>query len=416
MTVHSFPALGFDPAPGEPAELDTLGADCARFAAELADHAQRAAALRDGFVWNGEAATAFRHCLEHVPQDLGTAGEAFAQAGGALRAYGDLLRQNQLAATDLERLAAHHRRVADDPTAQVLAPGDLPGTPTPAQQALDTLGELQSRGHSLHDKVLGEARHCNRVLQDATRHAPRPPGWLAATLGDLGDFCKGVNEALGDFVRKHAGLIAELAALASKISSALATLAMIVGPIPVLGEAVGSVAFLGAMVAGTVALVGHGLLTIYAGGGVAPVVFDAVALATTAAPHGVQSGAARLAAARGWELGTGEAMGVRTALGTLRHPGAALAQGAKAELTFPALVTKTISYQFDLAGGALGSYDLAVGLPTVVAEAEEAQHRADEITAEQQAGSLSSHSDLGYTPRPVLDPPLPTPALQEAGR
>lgn len=353
--VHSFPALGFDPVPGVPDDLEQLGADCAGFAAELADDARRARALHDGLVWGGPAADAFRGRLEDVPRDLERAGDAYYQAGAALGSFSTVLREHQVRADDLERRAAEQRRLAGDPRVA----GGPGGTPASLQHAEDALTELVTQAQALRDRVRSDAQRCNRALYDAMRHAPSPPGWLAAGLHHLAEHVRQVSNKVGDFVRAHAGVIAALAGICSKISSALAIVAMLVGPIPVLGAAVGTAAFVGSMLMGGLALLGHTALAAYAGGSWGAVAFDAVALATAAAPKGVELAAGRLALARGLDLGETQAMSLSQALGTLRHPGQALAAAATSTMTVPELVTRTISYQFDLAAGALGVVDLA---------------------------------------------------------
>ena len=388
MTLHSFPALGFDPSPGNPPELTSVAEDCSRFAAELLDDAGRARALRDGFVWSGPAADAFRDRLKDVPRDLDRAGVAYHEAGSALAEFSALLAGHQDQARQFEALAAEQARLARDPA------------PAVADQACAQLAVLRHSADRLRETVQSEARRCNGRLHHATAHAPRPPGWFARALGGFGDLVKDVNARIGAFVRANAGHIAALASICSKISSALALVAMVVGPIPILGEAVGTLAVAGALLTGGIALASHALLATYAGGKWGPVVFDAIALGTSlAGAKGVPALAGKLAQARGWEMGASEAISLGKAVTTLRHPGLALAEGATSELTFARLVSKTISFQFDGAGGSLGAYDLAAGLPAFHAEVTEAQDSADRLSEQLRGSGLSGSSDLTFAPR-----------------
>lgn len=364
MTAYAFVALGFDPAPGDPEVLLRAGAGCSRLGTDLDDDAARARGLRDGFTWSGRAADAFRDRLSDVPQDLRRAGEAQTEAGAALTAYALALRGHQCAARLLEDQAREHQAVAD---------GGSPagGTDGRAQAAQHALGAMRAQALDLREAVLRDAGRCSRALHDATRHAPKPPGWLAASLGWVEHVAGECNAAVGDFVRSHAAAIEALADVCAKVSSALAVTAMLLGPVPVLGEAVGAVALAGSVGLGLVSLAGHTALACWAGGSWTAVALDAVALATAGGGRAATAVGSRIAAARGLEVEAGESL--VPALRTLAHPGQALARGATATMTFPTLVTRTVSYQFDLAGGAVGVVDLAAtgSVPREVREAGE---------------------------------------------
>lgn len=370
MTDYAFVALGFDPAPGDPDVLLRAGAGCLALGADLDDDAARARGLRDDFTWSGRAADAFRDRLADVPQDLRRAGQAQTEAGTALTAYGLALRGHQCAARRLEDQAREHQAVADgtagaDPTGAAA---------TRALGAQHALGAVRAQALDLREAVLRDAGRCSRALHDATRHAPAPPGWLAASLGWVEHMAGECNAAVGDFVRRHAAVIEALADVCAKVSSALAVTAMLLGPVPVLGEAVGAVALAGSVGLGLVSLAGHTALACYAGGSWTAVALDAVALATAGGGRAATAVGGRIAAARGLEVEAGERL--VPALRTLAHPGQALARGASATMTFPTLVTRTVSYQFDLAGGALGVVDLAAtgGVAREVREAGERGH------------------------------------------
>ncbi|MCU1599534.1 MAG: hypothetical protein JWO22_243, partial [Frankiales bacterium] len=338
MTLHTFAALGFDPAPGDVDALVTLARDCGRLGGDLGVDATQVRRLADGGVWRGSAADAFRHRLRDLPSDLDRAGEAYVEAAGALLRFSAALGDAQLVARALEQRAA-------DLESRTLDDGAL-------------IDRVRREAEELRERVLDAASSCGRALRDATRHAPHPPGWFSHLVDAGAHLVRSVNQAVGDFVREHAAGIALFADVLSKVSSALALVAMLAGPIPVVGQAVGSLAATGALLAAGGALLGHTALAAYAGGSWTTVVLDGVAVATGLGPHGVEAVAGRVVAARGLELGeTG--MTTRTALGVLRHPAAGVARMAEATMTFPQLVTRTISYQFDLTAGAVGIVDLA---------------------------------------------------------
>lgn len=401
MTTHVFPALGFDPVPGEPDQLEQLGASCNRFGAELDDDAQRVRELGAGFVWVGPAAAAFRGRLDHLPRDLERTAEAYREAGRALLLFSGALRTHQARARDLEAQAAEQRRRAADPALRALQVGCPAGSLAPGASAESALAAVLARAHRLRELVLVDAGDCNRRLREATRHAPRPAVWFTHLVDLSTHVLTQAGATIGAFVRSHAGVIAQVAGVASAVSSALAVVAMIVGPIPVLGQAIATVAVAGSLIAGGIALAGHSALALYAGGGWSPVLFDAVALATAGAGKGVEAVGGKIAAAKGLDLTEQSFHGVRGALAVLRHPTAAWTAGTTATLTFPSLVTRAVSYQFDLAAGGLGTFDLARSgqLPQ---ESEEAKRRADRISAEHAARGLSSGGRLTF--RPVGQP------------
>lgn len=358
MTEHRFPALGFDPAPGSCDALASLGRDCGALGVDLVEDGARLRSLADGSAWRGAAADAFRHRLEDLPRDLDRAGDAYQQACTALSRFAMALGEAQSTARALE-----HRAAAMD---------------------LDDRDAVILEADRLREQVRADAAACGRALHDATRHAPQPPGWFHRLVDAGVHALSAVNDAVGDFVRAHAGVIAAFADALSKVSSALAVVAMLAGPIPVIGQAVGSLAAGGALLTAGAALIGHTALAVYAGGSWGPVLMDATAVATGLGPRGVEAAAGRVAAAKGIELGEA---GMRTpeALAVLRHPRAGLAAMSSATMTFPQLVTRTVSYQFDLAAAGIGTVDLArIGrLPAEVREAAARGREAqDELDAE----------------------------------
>jgi hypothetical protein len=108
MPVREFPALGFDPAPGEPASLDALGHDVARHARSLAAGSQRAATIR-ATGWVGQAADAFAADIAPLPGDLDRAADAFGMVTSALGAYAHELEAAQRHADTLEQRATQAR-------------------------------------------------------------------------------------------------------------------------------------------------------------------------------------------------------------------------------------------------------------------------------------------------------------------
>ena len=111
MGMRTFPALGFDPAPGSPSALRAQAREADRAARALAGAA--AAASRLDARWQGAAAGAYREHTRGLPPDLGRAAAAHGTLARELTAYADDLAARQLRAADLEDRAAALRARAD---------------------------------------------------------------------------------------------------------------------------------------------------------------------------------------------------------------------------------------------------------------------------------------------------------------
>ena len=107
---------------------------------------------------------------------------------------------------------------------------------------------------------------------------------------------------------------------------------------------------------------------------------DVMGLASGLGPRLVEKVATRVVASRGLEA-VAEGPGFRVGLGVLRHPVTAVRSGASATMNLPTLVTRTVAYQFDLAGAGLAIPDLAAA-GEVPGRVREARAAADEVSRE----------------------------------
>lgn len=139
MGRRDFPALGFDPAPGDPAALLAAAGSVGRagdtFAAAAGDVDRLSASG-----WTGEAADAFRGRLADLPRDLGLASRSHGAAQRALSGYGRGLSAQQVRAGQLEARAEAARRLHAAAAAEVDA---LAGCQAPEGSA--ELSALRSR-------------------------------------------------------------------------------------------------------------------------------------------------------------------------------------------------------------------------------------------------------------------------------
>jgi uncharacterized protein YukE len=106
LATHSFPALGFDPAPGDPDAIEAVARDCKRCAADLSADADQLKRLTAHLDWQGAGADAFARHPDEPHDDLSRASDAYGGAGLALDGYASALRQAKLDAGRLEAEAA----------------------------------------------------------------------------------------------------------------------------------------------------------------------------------------------------------------------------------------------------------------------------------------------------------------------
>ena len=141
MGMRTFPALGFDPAPGSPSALLAQAREADRAARALAGAAaaagrldarsQGAGAGSHGAAarWQGAAADAFRDHARELPGDLGRAAAAHGTLARELSAYAEALAARQLRAADLEERAAALQARAGAVAPQALLVGAGVGGP-----------------------------------------------------------------------------------------------------------------------------------------------------------------------------------------------------------------------------------------------------------------------------------------------
>jgi uncharacterized protein YukE len=202
---YSFPALGFDPASGNPDAVDGVAQDCTRCAQELADDANRLRQVQSLVSWQGEAATAFASHPTRLRDDLLTASHAYGGAGFALTAYATSLRQAQFHARRIEDTAAEaqlridrHGAEADRLTA--LIESTPPGISTADQEfERDGFRRRQAYAQEEYDAAVARARRIALALeQDGDRAAARvrslgnapyhQPGLLSRLAGGAADW------------------------------------------------------------------------------------------------------------------------------------------------------------------------------------------------------------------------------------
>jgi uncharacterized protein YukE len=228
MAVYEFPALGFDPAPGDVPTVEGLQHDVQNEAGMLGDVAQHLAGLHAD-TWTGKASDAFHAEVKTLPDDLGKAAHAYNEVAIALRTYATELANARAEALQLEQQAEQARQVHQAALGQVNQLATAPPGETSAQQSQRVSqlqsaqqqseilgGDLQSilnRAQALMDHLDGVANAAAQRIDAAAETPPyHAPGFLQQAW-----------DSVTSFVREHADVIRQISSVL-KIVSAIAGL------------------------------------------------------------------------------------------------------------------------------------------------------------------------------------------------
>ncbi|MGW5716168.1 putative T7SS-secreted protein [Amycolatopsis sp. NPDC003865] len=312
MSTRDFPALGFDPAPGDLDGITDLAGKYREVSTDLtsSDDALRQIVRKQG-IWQGEASEAFARRIGPLPQYLEGAARSMGSAADALEKWSQDLGDLQKRAADLEARAEAAAKAAEAARANpdlALANRTFPDQQSLriAQRLLDNAGQqlqtaidgcqnVQDAAKALQQEHTEAAGRVAEALRKAQELAPQEPDVLdklsdavGGALVDLSNtLADGVDQAW-DFVEDHAEVISKISDVSGDIGNALGLVSEFF-PDPA-KEVVGAVA----TGFGVGALAGHATAKL-AGAEVAPetLTFDLVGAATslvgTFAPPGVEA-------------------------------------------------------------------------------------------------------------------------------
>jgi hypothetical protein len=309
MSARDFPALGFDPAPGDLEGVTDLAGKYRVVSRDLgeANVSLRQIVTKQG-VWQGEASEAFARRIGPLPEYLDGAAKSMAQAADALETWCHDLGELQKRAADLEAraraaaeaaeqaranpdLALANRAFPDQPSLQI-AQRLLDNAGQQLQDAIDGCQNVQDAAKQLQQEHTDAARRVAELLRKATELAPDEPGLLdklgdavGGALVDLSNTLSDSVDQAWDFAQDHAELLSKLSDVMGDIGNGLGILSEFV-PDP--GKEV-----LGAVATGLgVAALGGHVVAKAAGAEVASetLIFDAIGAGTslvgTVLPHG----------------------------------------------------------------------------------------------------------------------------------
>jgi len=253
MAMRTFPALGFDPAPGSPSAVLAQARDADRAARALAGAA--VAAGRLDARWRGAAAEARRDHTRELPGDLGRAAAAHGTLARELASYADDLAARQLRAADLEDRAAALRARAGgievsrqaalvgagvgdsgSPVVRSTAgwaasgPGRSSAGRAPADDGGDAAAAAARAVAAELDAVITEAR---RLLRDHCAHAAGVAARIRAAAADRPYREPGLLERLRnrahDWIAAHAEVLTHIARGLRLASMVLGTASLVPG-------------------------------------------------------------------------------------------------------------------------------------------------------------------------------------------
>ncbi|MCW4354392.1 hypothetical protein ONR57_13875 [Hoyosella sp. YIM 151337] len=272
MNSFVYTALGFDPAPGDVAGIESYAASLAAGSAQMREASHTLATITLGQqLWNGPAATEFSRAIARCVPLLHDATTALHNSASALHSWSMRLTELQHRARELEIAArSTDQRITALRAHPILGPGavityenqlNAQLAHRELQAALDDLEHLRWRARELRETHAREAAQTAHLLDAAAALAPEGAGFferLGAEFGRILDMLVHAPAFAWEFVQENAETIAEISTIASDVSTALGlaggALALVPGAQPVAG-ALGT----GAVALSVAALAGHSL-------------------------------------------------------------------------------------------------------------------------------------------------------------
>jgi hypothetical protein len=191
--MRSFPALGFDPTPGEADAVQTLMLQLAT-AGELVNatrpRLEDAVRLADDAEWIGDAAEEFSDHGDDLPQGLGKGGDAINAVATALTSWHTTMVTNQAQAEILEAAAKKLKaklstfKVCDDESTAVS---------TQLSRVLDDARRLEAR----HLKAANSTADAIRKGKDGDPFKPENDAWYVQAFDGVAVAADGVSLATG---------------------------------------------------------------------------------------------------------------------------------------------------------------------------------------------------------------------------
>ena len=264
MSTRDFPALGFDPAPGDLDGVIDLAGKYRVVSRDLAEanDSQRRIVAKTG-IWEGAASEAFARRVGPLPTYLEGAAKSMGQAADALEGWCRDLGELQWKARDLEQRASGAARAAEkaranpdfalaertftDQESLRIAQSLLDNAGRRLQEAIDGCTSVQEAAERLLAQHTESAQRVASMVRVARELAPDEPGLLdklvdgvGGALADLANTASDMVDDAGNFVQDHAELLSKTSDVIGDIGNGLGVLSDCL-PDPA-GEIVGAVA------------------------------------------------------------------------------------------------------------------------------------------------------------------------------
>ncbi|MFI6661724.1 putative T7SS-secreted protein [Streptomyces sp. NPDC050523] len=284
-----------DPIPGDPEEVAKLGRDLRRTADSIKKQANEIKALSSVKSWNSKAATEFREQAEGAEGKLR---KAFKRYDAAADALGEKVLEGDLCFKDYaselhraQKMADKALRDAQDAHGEHKAssgainklPKDTPDN-DPGRKKLQKRQEAAAAALDRAKKDLEAAKDVRDGAAQRARNSIRH----AIDHDGLKD---GRWDKFKDWVHDNAGWINAALDVLGWVATICGTLALFVGWIPIIGQALAGLLGSIALAATALSLIGHVLLALAGEGSWFDVALDVVGLATMGIGRGAMAGA-----------------------------------------------------------------------------------------------------------------------------
>jgi type VII secretion system ESX-1 substrate len=254
----SYPALGFNPTPGNVGTVSSLASNFLNVSSHLqqARDAMVKAGQVGGF-WEGDAANAFHNDLGKLPDYLDKATQSLGEAGRALDGWSNDLTSMQSTASDYEQQAENAIREVNqaksNPDLQLAgqefdtqealqqAQQRLNAAESDLNQAQGDLNAIREQAKRLFSQHQDLVKQVEDALNKAKDEAPDKPGFWSSVGSAFSSAFHGLEDLAKntwDFVKKHANVIAKVGDVLSMVGTALSIAAAATAEIPIVGEVV----------------------------------------------------------------------------------------------------------------------------------------------------------------------------------
>jgi uncharacterized protein YukE len=269
------PLAGADPVPGDPGKVRELARHLRDVAHTIEQQSEKLRTMCSSDYWDADAAKKFDHTAQDRAKELSKVYDRYHAASKALDEYVPTLEEEQARSltyrTEAQALEDDRRAAQARLDSDAAQPADAPERDGHSNDA-STVSDFHSHLKTLQDKLAESVRR----VHDAARTAA---GHLDDTIHHDG-LKDGWSDHLKQWVHEHADVIKWIAHWAGIIATVCGVLALCVGWIPIIGQALAAVLTAVAVTMTLVSLVCHLALLWSGDGGVLDVVLDVVGLAT----------------------------------------------------------------------------------------------------------------------------------------